>query len=96
MKAYNSSLNQQGETTLKAAGKRLQPVTEAVFYQVDFPIFLKEKFEGCTVADVAKLLDIDEQSRRQRARGAMAAHERYGPEAGPQDGLRDIGGVRAE
>ena len=36
-------------------------MTEDIFYQVDFPIFLKEKFEGCTVADVAKLLDVDEQ-----------------------------------
>jgi hypothetical protein len=61
MKAY--SLQQKawsGSSILKPDKKRLKPVTEAVFYQADFPTFLKERFEGRSVADVATDLDVDE------------------------------------
>ena len=49
------------DTVLKPSGQEMRPVTETVFYQADFVTYLKEKFEGLTIAAVSKIIDVPEQ-----------------------------------
>lgn len=61
LKAYSALLGKEvwsESSVLKPDGKRLKPVTEAVFYPEDFATVLKEQFQGCTVTDVAEFLEI--------------------------------------
>jgi hypothetical protein len=61
--AYSSHMQKDDldrNSVLKPDKKRMKRVTERAFYRDDFATYLKQRFAGCTVAEVSRLLDVDE------------------------------------
>jgi hypothetical protein len=48
------------ETVVEAGDRNLTLVVETTMYEYDFPIFLRERFEGSTIAELAAVLGVPE------------------------------------
>lgn len=70
---------------LEPSAQKLVPVKEAIIYPAQFPILLRERLQGRSVAEVADYLGIPQKDVNR----LLAAHKGHLQEDGPKGGLRN-------